>query len=43
MICWGHDVMLLSFSSESRGVAILFKSGLDYKIKLLPVMKPEIY
>ena len=38
---WGHDVVL---SSESRGVAVLFKSGLDYKrLKMLPVMKWEIY
>ena len=30
---WGHEVVLSSFSSESRGVAVLFKSGLDYKFK----------
>ena len=30
---WGHDVVLSSFSSESRGVAVLFRPGLDYKVQ----------
>ena len=30
---WGHEVILSSFSSESRGVAVLFMPGLDFKIQ----------
>ena len=30
---WGHEVVLSSSSSESRGVAVLFRPGLDYKIQ----------
>ena len=30
---WGQEVILSSFSSESRGVAVLFMPGLDFKIQ----------
>ena len=39
---WGYEVVLSSFSSEARGVAVLFTSGLDYKVQNITVMILEI-
>ena len=33
---WGYEVILSFFSSESRGVAVLFMPGLDYKVQNIP-------
>ena len=30
---WGHDAILSTYSSDSRGVAVLFMPGLDYKVQ----------
>ena len=37
---WGHNIVMSSFSSESHGVAVLFRPGLDYKV--LSIIRDEV-